>query len=279
MLPIISIGSLHLPTYLLIISLTYCFGLLWVVRRAENKSSEFHYDRQTNLDIALLVMLGGFFGARIFHVLYEAPQYYWDDPWRILQFWRGGFVFYGGAIGAGLAFYTLARKRRLSIPHWLDLYAPIFPFGYAIGRLSCLAAGCCFGHQTEVPWAIIFPQGVEAPAGVPIHPTQLYAFFWEMGLFGGLLFLERWSSKRSSFSKNHPSLQTNRLPTGGLFTIWLIGHSLGRILMESFRADHRGPQLSLPLALGTFDLSVSSIISILILAVASLSLAIRIRKS
>jgi phosphatidylglycerol---prolipoprotein diacylglyceryl transferase len=30
---------------------------------------------------------------------------------------------------------------------------------HACGRLGCLAAGCCFGEPSEVPWAIAFPAG------------------------------------------------------------------------------------------------------------------------
>ena len=28
--------------------------------------------------------------------------------------------------------------------------------GYMVGRLGCLMAGCCFGRETDVAWAITF---------------------------------------------------------------------------------------------------------------------------
>jgi len=85
-----------IPTYLLIISITYSLGIVWVVKRSQKLA----LDRSMALDICLCVMLGGFLGARLFHILYEMPNYYWEQPKEIFKFWQGGFVFYGGAIGA-----------------------------------------------------------------------------------------------------------------------------------------------------------------------------------
>ena len=71
-----------------------------------------------------------------------------------------------------------------------DVFAPGIALGHVIGRLGCLLAGCCFGRQTDVPWAITFHNdpfagaNVGTPLGVPLHPTQLYEAGAELLILG-----------------------------------------------------------------------------------------------
>lgn len=227
-----------IPTYLFIISLSFSIGVVWVSRRALRGKM----DHKFALDLGLAFMIGSMVGARLFHVFYERPDIYLADPIRLFQVWRGGFVYYGGFIGALALCLALLRWRRQPFLPWADLFAPVLSFGYALGRIACFMAGCCFGRECHYPWAVHFPEGVEAPAGVPLHPTQLYASLWEWGVLALLLGLER---------------RSPRLPPGSLFFVWLIGHGAGRIIMEHFRADFRGPE-----ALG---LSISTLISLALL--------------
>ena len=88
--------TLSLPTYLLLCSLAYCACLIWLVPRAK----KLNVNRNHALDISLVIMVAGFIGARALHIFYEEPAYYLNDPMQVFQFWRGGFVFYGGLIGA-----------------------------------------------------------------------------------------------------------------------------------------------------------------------------------
>src|SRR3990170_2457097 len=83
--------------------------------------------------------------------------------------------------------------RRNGLPGWLtaDVFAPGLALGHAIGRLGCLAAGCCWGAVCHRPWAITFnkPDAHEltgVPLGIPLHPTQLYESLAELAIFGFL---------------------------------------------------------------------------------------------
>ncbi len=250
MLPVIGSIGFQIPTYLLIISLTYCFGILWVLKRCEKLS----LPKNLALDLCLLIMISGFVGARLFHVIFEYPQMYIKDPIRILYFWHGGFVFYGGFICAFGAGVLLLVKRKLKPGPWLDLFAPVGSLGYAIGRLSCLAAGCCYGKETSLPWAMHFPPGVEAPHGVGLHPTQIYSFLLALFTTLALLLLE----KKKVFSG-----------TGFLFGIWILLMGINRLITEQFRADWRGEDI--------FSLSLSSWISI-VLILSGLLLSYRLPK-
>ena len=247
MYPLIYITStFSLPSYLLTISLSYAFGLIWIVKRAQQRG----FTRNLALDFSMLFMVTGFIGARFTHVLFEAPDYYSEDPRKIFMFWNGGFVFYGGALFAFLSCLIFAKRRRVPFLTWLSIFAPVLSLGYIIGRVGCFMAGCCYGKECNLPWAVVFPAGVEAPAIVSRHPTQVYASLCEFLTLLVLLLLESRGRKASAQQRSQPTQLLINQP-GFLFFIWMIGHGIGRTIMEHFRADDRGP-LFLELSLGTW---------------------------
>lgn len=218
--------------YFAIISASLCLSVLWLTRRADAVG----FKRQRAIDLALSVMIAGFIGSRLFHVIFEEPNYYAESPWRVFEIWRGGFVWYGGALIGALAGVLYLRRHLEPLGRWLDLVAPICALGYGLGRLACWITGCCFGSVCELnlpgqisPWRFQ-------------HPTQLYAVFWEALVLALLLFIEK--------KRHKPELRILR-PSGRLFSAWVIFHSIGRIIMEYFRADPRGPT-PLELSLGTW---------------------------
>lgn len=232
------------PTYLFLISLAYCIGVVWISARARSHNMDY----KLSLDLALLFMIGSLAGARLLHVIYERPDIYIADPVRVFEIWKGGFVYYGGAILATLLCYLLVRYKKQSFLVWADLYTPLFPFGYGLGRLGCFFAGCCYGRECDLPWAVHFPEGVEAPAGIGLHPTQLYAVAWEWSVFALILKMDRQSPRRP----------------GVLFLTWVLLHALGRIMMEYFRGDFRGASPD--------GLSVSTWISLAVIVAAGIGL-------
>ncbi|UCE47667.1 MAG: prolipoprotein diacylglyceryl transferase, partial [Phycisphaerales bacterium] len=82
--------------------------------------------------------------------------------------WGGLLAYIPLAIAATL---LLARDRKAGF----DLVAVSVPIPWAIAKLGCLLNGCCHGKPCSLPWAITFPEAAStAPAGIPIHPTQIY---------------------------------------------------------------------------------------------------------
>ena len=228
-----------LPTYIVVNSLAFSLAVLWIYLRAPKA----HMDQNKVLDVTLAVMIACFVGARLFHIVLEEPRFYWEHPSFIFKFWYGGFVYYGGALGGFLAASIMTRRLGLSFFAVGDLFAPVMAGGYALGRLGCLAAGCCFGAPTTMPWGIHFPPGVEAPTGIALHPTQIYSSLWSALLAVLLLVLE----KRPRQGHSPFGAQ------GQIFGVWMALHGLGRLIIEQFRDDFRGPTL--------FNLSVSTWIS------------------
>jgi phosphatidylglycerol:prolipoprotein diacylglycerol transferase len=245
--PIIYLAKgLEIPSFFLVISLVLSVSLLWIVRRGE------YYDlpKKNILDLSLLLMVASFIGARLMHVLYENLSYYAQDPVKIFYFWEGGFVYFGGMILALIAALFYLRNVKAPKPGlYFDAFAPVLSFAYGFGRIGCFLAGCCFGKECFLPWAVNQK-----------HPTQLYALLWEVGAIFILLGLEKKDpSKRMKFL-NRP---------GDLFVLWLALHATGRLIMEFFREDFRGDPV--------LGLSISSLLS-LVLLIVSLSLLIGNRR-
>lgn len=242
-LPILHLpGGIPLPTYFLTVSTAFCICLYWLVRRTDKRA----LSRNNGLDLALVLMLFGMVGARLTHVIFEEPTYYWEAPSRVFEVWRGGFVWYGGAIAGALGFVIYLRQRRWPLGVWLDVYAPLCALGYAAGRVACVLVGCCYGRACEWVEGYAFR-----------YPTQIFAVVWELSVLAILMMLERTRRTRGMWIRKD----------GQLFLTWIIFHALGRLIMEAFRGDPRGPT--------PFGLSVSTWVSVVLVIVGSYLLSRR----
>lgn len=232
-----------IPTYYLVISLTFCLIIFLAIIRAKKLG----FDINISLDFILIAMVSGFIGARVLHIVYEAPQYYLEDLLRIFKFWNGGFVYYGGVIAALIGCWVYAKVKDLNFLKWADFFAPLIAFGYGLGRFACFLNGCCYGKTCDLPWAVQFPNLPHPMNQHFRHPTQIYTSLLEFVIVIVLLLLAKHDYFKAQF--------------GRLFGLWLVLHALNRILMESLRADFRGESF--------LGLSISTIISLLLVLLGS----------
>jgi phosphatidylglycerol---prolipoprotein diacylglyceryl transferase len=214
---------LTLPSWLLILSLTASVSFWWIARRADAH----RYPRRQALDLGLIIGLGMILGGRLFHVFFEQPDYYMQNPSAIFYIWQGGFVYYGGLLFSLLLAWFWCWREKLNPWRFADFFAPVLGAAHAAGRLGCFLNGCCYGKVCDWPWAVRFTSHESwGLAVVPRHPTQLYALVWEAIAVGLVLLLEK----------------RPRAP-GFIFSLWLAAHAIGRLMMEHFRDDDRGPML------------------------------------
>jgi phosphatidylglycerol---prolipoprotein diacylglyceryl transferase len=150
---------------------------------------------------------------------------------EIVSLVQSAGVFYGGFLAALIAAVWFARRNGLALWPTLDVLAPATAIGQAVGRLGCLAAGCCFGKHTDCAWAVTFrdpvaQRTVGTPLDVPLHPTQIYESLATLALF----FLLLWLAPRKRFR-------------GQVAATYLLGYALLRFVIEFFRGDDRGTVL------------------------------------
>lgn len=163
-------------------------GYLLVRRLAQGAG----IDPEQITDLTLWLMLFGFLGARLYHVLNE-PAYYAANPLEIFAIWNGGLAIHGG-IAAGVIVIWFWAKRNGPARHpiqsppegtssglpfltVLDTVAPGLLLGQAIGRWGNYFNQELFGSPTDLPWKLFIapehrPEGFAGEAF--FHPTFLY---------------------------------------------------------------------------------------------------------
>ena len=200
-------------------------------------------------DLVFYVTLGIILGGRLGYVLFYRPLHYLQNPLDIPQLWDGGMSFHGGAIGVGLGIIWMARRHQLDWLRILDYVVCCLPFGLFLGRLANFVNAELWGRETDVPWAVRFPEVQEGLQflGPPRHPSQLY----EALLEGILLFIVLWYLFRRTRARWQP---------GRLTGAFLLVYGLSRFVIEFYReADqhliefarithlHMGQWLTLPM--------------------------------
>lgn len=171
-----SIGSFDVPTYGVLVAVGLLAGLKVAGRLAER--SRLDPEKVTNLGV--FIAIAAIVGAKLF-MIFNNWGYYSADFSRLfsLSALRAGGVFYGGLLAALAVAAAYAGKVGLPWLPTADVLAPGAAVGHAVGRLGCFAAGCCWGRETDAPWAVVFSDpAARAFTGVPLdvhlHPTQLY---------------------------------------------------------------------------------------------------------
>jgi phosphatidylglycerol:prolipoprotein diacylglycerol transferase len=247
------LGQITIYTYGVLLAAAYLLGLKLAMVRAQARG----LDAAKVLDLGIYIIISALIGAKLLLVITDF-RVFQADPKELLTLARSGGVFYGGLILAVIV--ALWYIRRAGLPLWTtcDAFAPGIALGHVVGRFGCLFAGCCYGKETNVPWAITFTDpfaaaNVGTPLGVPLHPTQLYEAGAELLILIILLGTER---------KGRP------VP-GRTFWLYLLLYAISRFIFEFYRGDPRG-------SVGMF--STSQFISI-ILAPLAIVMLVRLSRT
>lgn len=241
---LLELGPITLYSYGLLLAAAYLAGLQLALRRARARG----LDPTRIMDLGIWIIISALVGAKLLLLVVD-----WDhfsrNPRDLLSLAQSGGVFYGGLILAVIVALWFIRRHRLPMWTTTDVFAPGIALGHVIGRGGCFLAGCCYGRQTDVPWAVVFTDpfanaNVGTPLNVPLHPTQLYESGAELVILIGLLMLER----------------RGRAFPGRTFWSYMLVYALSRFVIEIYRGDPRG---------FLFDgaLSTSQFISVLLIPV------------
>lgn len=239
----------------------YVTGLLvgmYVAFRQAKRDGKYHNDI---LDFGFWALVGALLGARVLFIIVEAPYYFVESPFTpipvigisiptIFALWKGGFVFWGGAVGGAIALVIFCKKRRLPLGQMADYAAPGLALGHGVGRIGCVAGGCCYGYPTyhldqagkviaDTPFAIAFPEGSIAYGSIfnqakgqtlelmerlhttlPLFPVQILESVCNIAIFFILMLL-------IPVKRAH----------GQITLIYFIMYSIMRSIAEMFRGD------------------------------------------
>ena len=193
----------------------YAFGFLlalWFLLRSREKLG---LSKDDSYDLLFYLMLGDIIGARLFHVLFWEPAYYFAHPLKILYLWEGGLAFHGGLIGICLAAYWYCRKKNISFLQVADVLTVPALLGLGLGRIANFINGELVGTVTTVPWCVNFGDGLCR------HPYVLYSAVKRFALAGLFFALQR----------------SYTFTDGFLFWLMIFFMGLGRFFLDFLRED------------------------------------------
>jgi phosphatidylglycerol---prolipoprotein diacylglyceryl transferase len=221
-----------LHTYGVLVAIAF-LSALWLAGRLGRRAG---LDAEAVTNLGIYCALAAIVGAKLMMFIVDIPHYV-QNPGEIFTFatLQAGGVFYGGLIAALLVAWWYMRKMKLPPLATADVFAPAIALGHGIGRLGCFSAGCCWGVEAHVPWAVTFtnPAANEitgVPLGRPLHPTQLYEAFAEFAIFAFLY----WRVQRGHAK-------------GEILGLYLMLYSTARFLVEFFRVHEQGNLFNGPL--------------------------------
>ena len=168
-------------------------------------------------DMILYATLGIILGGRIGYILFYQPSIL-QNPVDIFKLWEGGMSLHGGTLGTIFAIWLLARKYKLSFLRVCDYIACCVPFGLFLVRLANFVNDELWGRVTDVPWAVVFPNGGDMPR----HPSQIYEAALEGLLMAAILWPLFWKTDA-------------RYRPGFLFGMAALIYGFARFTIEFFR--------------------------------------------
>ena len=210
----LSIGSLQIHYYGLIIAL----GLLLAVVYACRRSKEFGLKDDDILDGVLWVTPFAIICARLYYCIFSWDQYA-SDPISVLYIWEGGLAIYGGVLGAAIGVTVFCRAKKIKLPALLDLVCLGFLIGQCLGRWGNFFNREAFGAETGSFLRMGLLNSITGETTYH-HPTFLYESLWNLAGFLVLHFL----SKKRQYD-------------GQIALGYVAWYGLGRALIEGLRTD------------------------------------------
>ena len=230
----ISVKGFDIAYYGITIAVAILFAMLLVFVRAKHSGQDVNdYE-----NLAILGIIFGIIGARIYYVIFSWSDYR-EDIKSVFNIRQGGLAIYGGIIAGFLTAYLYAKVKKLSFWQIADTVCIGFSAGQMIGRWGNFFNREAFGEYTDSLFAMRLPidavrtsdvtdkmrehiTAVDGVRTIQVHPTFLYESAWCLVILIILLVM---------------SYRGKNLFTGQVFLTYLGLYGLGRVLIEGLRTD------------------------------------------
>lgn len=190
--------------------------------------------RATTIFLAA-TLTGALVGARSLAIVTASDPFAGGlDELLALRF--GNMAMFGGLGGAVIGGLLAARWSGERPERLADMAAPAIALGIVVLRTGCLLAGCCVGNDSNVGWAITYPEGswshLNQRAGSvfsvfdsprPVHPIPVYEMIAGVILMVIAVRLVRGSSRE-----------------GAAFAVVVGGYALVRLMIHPVRLPEPG---------------------------------------
>ncbi len=231
-----SVGFFSIHYYGIIMALAVGSAFYLAVKR----SPVFGIDPKLAEDLLFWTILGGFIGARLYHVV-SSLRYYFQNPADILKVWNGGLSIYGALLGGLVTLLFYHRKKitppspsleRSGVLQLLDWLIPSIVLGQIIGRFGNLFNYEAYGYPTNLPWRMFVPAQFRPETYLQnsfFHPWFIYEVLGSILILFLILKLINLKFIGSSAS--------GKARAGTLFFSYLLLYNSLRFCLEFLRID------------------------------------------
>ncbi|MBE6693340.1 MAG: prolipoprotein diacylglyceryl transferase [Ruminococcaceae bacterium] len=204
------------------------------------------------IDIALVTILSGIIGARLYYVLTTLDSGDYKSFIDVIAIWNGGLAIYGGIIAGALAILVMCRIKRINVFKVMDCAAPGVMIAQAIGRWGNFVNGEAYGYEVAESNPLYFLRmglnsqytGAET---LFYHPTFLYESIWNVV---GFVLINIFYKKKKF--------------NGQIALMYLAWYGIGRFFIEGLRTD----------SLYVFGLRISQIVGLVCFVVCTALLVV-----
>ena len=213
-------------------------GVVLAFAYAMKAAKKFGLIADNVFDTAFIAVIAGFIGARAYYcIFYNLMNPESENKYNIITMFTkihdGGLAIYGGVIVGVITALIVCRIKKSPLLPLLDLAAPSFLIGQAVGRWGNFINQECYGAPTagNLPWGMagttiaLDPIVIEAQKGstdpVLVHPCFLYESLW---CAVGLLLIHFVGKRIRKFD-------------GEVFLYYVLWYGAGRGWIEGLRTD------------------------------------------
>ncbi len=226
------LGPLQVHYYGLLIACVLVIGYYlwnWQMRKAG-------YDQDQVITFPFYIGILAVVGARLGHCFLYEPAYYLAHPVSIIKVWRGGLSSHGAAVGMLAAIFLYSHIKKIPLSLILDSNSFVAALIATLVRIGNFMNSEIVGRITDLPWCVRFTRFQDGGKYCR-HPSQLYEACFGLGIFIGLLLLERRLGKRR--------------PPGLLSALFMVTYFSCRFLVE-FVKEHQTLPPGSPLTMGQY---------------------------
>lgn len=154
-----------IPLYGICILISFIFGLGVIFIHSKELKISLEY----RFYLIFLAFFGGICGAKYYTYFTNLDQYQ-----NHFNFFQIGFSSLGAVIGILIMMYFYSRMLKIKYEKMLEVVLPSIPLMYAIGKIGCFLAGCCYGIEYHGLFSIVYHYSIEAPNGISLFPVQIF---------------------------------------------------------------------------------------------------------
>ena len=126
------------------------------------------FKKEETIGLLLYIALGCIFGAKYYTYFVNYQKYN-----GFFNFIRVGLSSYGAVIGILFMLLLFSKQYKKNFKDLLCILLPAIPFMYAVGKIGCFFAGCCYGIEYNGFLNVTYNYSAIAPKGMSLFPIQL----------------------------------------------------------------------------------------------------------